>query len=113
MSKNYFAIERDNDVAETNGIYDKESETMVFDEVLDMSLEDLKIFDEIDTFVVVAMDAANAYFGDKDGDTLITLVGEDDVFIWSILMSKGDNEDDIRYNFIDWKKDGKNYRYQK
>ena len=113
MSKNYFTIERDKNVIETKGIFDNETQATAFDEVLDMSLEDLKSYDEIETFVVVAMDAANTYFGDKDGDTLITLVGEDDVFIWSIVMSKGDNEDDIKYNFINWKKDGKKYRYEK
>lgn len=113
MSKNYFTIERGKNVIETKGIFDNETQATAFDEVLDMSLEDLKSYDEIETFVVVAMDAANACFGDKDSDTLITLVGEDDVFIWSIVMSKGDSEDDIKYNFINWKKDRKKYRYEK
>ena len=41
----------------------------------------------------------------------INRFGEDDVFIWGIIMGP-DAEDGIRYVLVDWKKDGKSYRYE-
>ena len=109
MSKNYFAIERDNScwspviLAGSNG-------DPAFEEFLDMTYNEMKSSDKLTDFVVAAMDAANRKSGSKDRQTIVTLVGEDNVFIWGILMGPGEN-DMIRYSLVDWKKDGKNYRY--
>ena len=59
------------------------------------------------------MDATNQCLPNKDEQTIVTLVGEDDVFIWSIVIGVEDNGDDVRYALVDWKKDGKSYRYEK
>jgi hypothetical protein len=79
-----------------------------------MSYDEIKAYEHIDELIVGVMDAANEYFGSKnDEGTMITLVGEDDLFIWSIIIGPGDNDDEFKYSFVDWTKDGKNYRYKK
>ena len=62
------------------------------------------------TGVVAAMDAANTKTSSKDRHTIVTLVGRDNVFIWSVVMGPCEN-DMIQYSIVDWKKDGKSYRY--
>lgn len=110
MSKNYFAIERDNSCWDHMMLADKNGDT-AFEEFLDMTYDEMKSSDELTDFVVAAMNAANRKSGSQDRQTIVTLVGEDNVFIWGILMGSGEN-DMIRYSLIDWKKDGKNYRYE-
>jgi hypothetical protein len=56
------------------------------------------------------MDVADSMMDDVNTDVILTLVGEDDIFIWSIIA--GYVDDEIRYVLVDWKKDGKNYRYE-
>jgi hypothetical protein len=56
------------------------------------------------------MDATNNAINKSDDQTIVTLIGEDGVFIWSVIMGPGEN-DMVRYSLVDWKKDGKNYRY--
>ena len=111
MSKNYFSIERDgrclNNIMIRNG-----DSSVAFETVMDMSYDDIKSYDMIEEFVVCVMDVSNTTFGTIDKQTIITLVGEDDVFIWSIIIGP-DGDDQMRYAFVDWKKDGKNYRYEK
>ena len=108
MSKNYFAIERNGEchapviLADRNG-------NPVFEEFLDMSYEEMKTNALLEDFVVAAMEAADIVCGIDDDQTIVTLVGSDDVFIWSIIM--GYENDDIRYCLVDWKKDGHSYRY--
>lgn len=108
MSKNYFAIERNGEckipviLADRNG-------NPVFAEFLEMNYEEMKSSTELEDFVVAAMDAADRVCGVDDDQTIVTLVGSDDVFIWSIIM--GYENDDIRYCLVDWKKDGYHYRY--
>ena len=47
-------------------------------------------------------------------NALMTAVsGEDGVFIWGILVGTGDNDDEFKYSFVDWQKDGRSYRYEK
>ena len=111
MTNNYFAIERTGRCIET--LIMGEDGTILFEDLMKMSYEEMKAYDNIEGFVVTVMDMVNTYFEEDDEPTTITLVGDDEVFIWGILMSKGNDEESIQYSFIDWKKDGKSYRYEK
>lgn len=108
MSKNYFAIERNEQcwapviLADRNGNH-------AYEEFLDMSYDEMKNSALLEDFVVAAMEAADRNCGVDDDQTIVTLVGNDDVFIWSIIM--GYENDDIRYCLVDWKKDGHSYKY--
>lgn len=110
MSKNYFAIERDNECWDHMMLADHNGKP-AFEEFLDMNYTEMKSSNKLSDFVVAAMDAANRKFGSKDKQTILTLVGADNVFIWGVLMGSGEN-DMIRYSLLDWKKDGKSYRYE-
>ena len=109
MSKNYFAIERNGQcwnpviLADRNGDH-------AFEEFLDMSYDEMKNSALLEDFVVAAMEAADRICNVEDDQTIVTLIGSDDVFIWSIIM--GSENDDIRYCLVDWKKDGYSYRYE-
>lgn len=111
MTNNYFNIERDGKYVEK--VIIKYEGEIAFEDVMNMSYEEIKTYDKIGEFVTGMMDAANAYFQEGDSQTLIVLVGQDDVFIWSILIGPGDNDDELRYSLIDWRKDGNKYRYEK
>lgn len=107
---NYFAIERNGKcwapviLADHNG-------NPAFEEFLYMDYEEMKTSDKLEDFIVAAMDAADRKSVTEDDQTIVTLVGKDNVFIWGILMGRGDLGY-IQYSLIDWKKDGKNYRYE-
>jgi hypothetical protein len=107
---NYFSIERNGEcwapviLADHNG-------NPAFEEFLYMGYEKMKSSELLEDFVVASMEAANRKSKGGNDQTIVTLVGKDNVFIWGILMGPGEN-DDIRYSLIDWKKDGKNYRYE-
>ena len=109
MSKNYFAIER-NGECKTPVILADRNGNPVFEEFFDMSYEEMKNSALLEDFVVAAMEAADRNCGVDDDQTIVTLVGSDDIFIWSIIM--GYENDDIRYCLVDWKKDGCSYRYE-
>lgn len=109
MRKNYFSIERDNECWSPMVLGDYNGNA-AFEEFLDMSYNEMKSSDKLSDFVVAAMDAANRKSNSEDKQTLVTLVGEDDIFVWSILMGPGE-DDMIQYSLVDWKKDGKSYRY--
>lgn len=113
MTQNYFSIERADECIDH--VYIKrEDGAVMFEDIMNMSYDEIKACPYIDEFVVCVMDAANEHFGNKrDDKTIITLVGKDDVFIWGILIGPDGSEDRLRYVFIDWKKDGKSYRYEK
>ena len=107
---NYFAVERDNQCW-TNVLLADSNGDPTFDEFLDMNYDEMKSSDRLSDFVVSVMDATNNEIGKSDDQTIITLVGEDNVFIWSIIMGPGEN-DMIRHSLVDWKKDGHSYRYE-
>lgn len=109
MSKNYFAIER-NGECKTPVILADRNGNPVFEEFLEMSYDEMKVSALLEDFVVAAMEAADRVCGVDDDHTIVTLIGNDDVFIWSIIM--GYENDDIRYCLVDWKKDGRSYRYE-
>ena len=112
MANNYFSIERNGKCADKI-IIKCEDGKIAFENIMNMSYEKIKAYDKIGEFITGIMDAANAYFKDGDEQTLVTLVGQDDIFIWGILIGPGDNEDELTYALIDWGKDGKKYRYEK
>ena len=109
MSKNYFAIER-NGQCHTPVILADQNGDIAHEEFLEMNYEEMKSNEALKDFVVAAMEAADRVCGADDDQTIVTLVGGDDVFIWSIIM--GYENDDIRYCLVDWKKDGCQYRYE-
>ena len=111
MVKNYFSIERSGKCY--NGAVFRDNDgNIAFEELMNMSYDEVKEYDNMDVFVECVMDASNQLFGTSDEQTVITLIGEDNVFIWSVIVGTGDNEDDLKYVFVDWKKDGKSYRYE-
>lgn len=113
MTQNYFAVERSGQCVDHVNIK-LDDGTVAFEDVMNMSYDEMKIYSKIDEFVTAVMDATNQHFGSTDDEqTIINLVGEDDVFNWGILIGPGDVNDELRYAFIDWHKDGKSYRYKK
>ena len=111
MTNNYFALERGNECFD-NMYMANETGDVLFEEVMEMSYEEMKAYTNLDAFVDCAMDLSNKLFNSDDNQTVVTLVGQDDVFIWSIIMGPEEN-DMIKYVIVDWQKDGKKYRYQK
>ena len=102
----YFAIEHNQKCIDHIVLKDKDG-NVAFGDYLNFAYDEMKNRDDLDEFVVAMSGAAN------DGDeaqTLVTLVGDDDTFVWSIIIGKVDN--DLRYVLVDWKKNGKNYRYE-
>jgi hypothetical protein len=109
MSKNYFAIERNGQCWDHVMLAD-DAGNPAFEDFLSMSYEEMKSSERREGFVVASMVAANRKSGTEDDQTVVTLVGEDGVFIWGIIMGPGESNM-IQYSLVDWKKDGKNYRY--
>lgn len=107
---NYFSIEVNGEcyspviLADSNG-------NPAFAEFLDMTYDEMKNSEHLEDFVIAAMEAAERR-GDGEeeySDVVVTLIGEDDFFIWGIIMSAdGDN---ITYKVVDWKADGKHFKY--
>lgn len=111
MSKNYFAIERNGRCWSPVILHSKDGSDD-FANFMEMTYDEMKSNEYLDEFIVTAMEATNEASGTGDDQTVVTLVSEDGVFIWGILMGVGENDGDINYSLIDWKKDGKNYRYE-
>ena len=105
----YFAIER-NGKCWSPVVLMNENGEPIFNEFLDMDYEGMRSSARLEEFVVVCMNASNDASGTSDDQTIVTLIGDDDVFIWSVMMGPSEN-DDIKYNLVDWKKDGRTYRY--
>lgn len=106
----YFAIERNGDLWDHITIRENDG-NVVFTNYLDMSYEEMKSQEDLGSFVIAVMEATNAEVKHGDDQSIITLVGDDDIFIWSIIMGPGE-DGTVRYALVDWKKDGKNYRYE-
>lgn len=113
MQKNYFVVERSGKSIDNISIKRDSDGVIMFEDLMSMSYEEMKTYKNMDSFLDCMMDAANNFFHEGDDQTLITLIGSDDVFIWGILVGPGENEGSLKYAFIDWGKDGKKYRYQK
>ena len=111
MTKNYFAIERNQQTLDHVLIRDNEG-NILFEDLMNMSYEEIKNYEDLDAFVVCIMDATNHHFGESDEQTCVVLVGEDEVFIWGFIMGPGEKDGDVNYVLVDWQKDGKKFRYQ-
>ena len=107
MSKNYFAIESNQRYWEHVVLKDQDGNVR-FEDYLNKSYDEMYSSEDLEEFVIAVMDAAN---GDAGNNTVITLIGEDGVFIWGIIMGP-DEGDGVRYVLVDWKKDGNSYRYE-
>lgn len=112
MTENYFAIER-KDKSLDHVYLRLINGDIAFEDIMNMSYDEMKVYDKMDEFVTAVMDSANVYFKSIDEQTIINLIGPDDVFIWGILIGAGDEAGELKYAFIDWHKDGKKYRYKK
>ena len=103
----YFAIEHNQEYMDHVVIHDKDG-NIVFGNYLDMTYGEMKSSEDLEEFVVAVMDAARE---DDSEQVLITLVGDDNIFIWSIIIGS-DGDDGVKYVLVDWKKDGKIYCYE-
>ena len=102
----YFAIEHSQKCLDHVLIKNSDGNVM-FENYLNMTYDEMTSSDDLGEFVVAIMDCAR----DADrGQVIVTLVGDDDIFIWSIII--GTDGDNLRYVLVDWKKDGKSYRYE-
>ena len=110
----YFAIERNNqcwDHIDNKTLNRVNMIDVRLDELRNSTYDEMKKKHWLEGFVMAVMEATNELSGTDDDQTIVTLVGDDNIFIWSIIMGPGEN-DMIRYSLVDWKKDGKNYRYE-
>lgn len=104
----YFAIEHGNKYID-HVVIRNGDENVIFGNYLDMTYDEMKSRKDLDDFVMAVMEASNVVDSGND-QTIITLIGEDNIFIWSIIIGVVDEV--IRYNLINWQKDGKKYRYE-
>lgn len=105
----YFSIERNGQCWMPVTLANKNGDP-IFQEFLDMSYAEMKESFVLGDFVVAAMDAADSACNVDNDQTAVTLIGDDGNFVWGIIMSS-ENENDIRYLLVDYKKDGRSYRY--
>lgn len=106
----YFAIERNQNCFDHVVIRSRNGQVM-FKNYLDMTYDEMKSSEDLEEFVVAVMDSTNKRVDGPNDQTIVTLVGDDDIFIWSIIIGTEDSDGDIKYVLVDWKKDGKSYRY--
>lgn len=109
MSKNYFAIERNGNCWSPVALQSRNGDGD-FSDFMGMTYDEMKSDERLEEFVIAAMEATNEASGTDDDQTIVTLVGEDGAFIWSVMMGPGEN-DNIMYNLVDWTSDGHVYRY--
>ena len=111
MTNNYFAVEHNGTCAENMVIVNDNGE-IAFEDLMNMSYEEMKSYDDLESFVATVMEISEAQFGAKGHpETVVTLIDKDGVFIWGIVMAPGEG-DEIRYALIDWRKDGKSFKYE-
>ena len=107
---NYFAIERKGECYSPVILADSDGNP-AYTEFLDMTYEEMRDSEQLEGFVVAAMEAAESK-GDSDeeyNDVVVTLIGEDGFFIWGIIMSA--EGDDITFKIVDWQEGGKHFKY--
>jgi hypothetical protein len=106
----YFAIERNQQCVDHVVIKDK-NDRILFGDYLNTTYDEMKSREDLNEFVVAVMDATGKKIVSTNDQTIVTLVDDDDIFVWSIIIGTVDGDDGIKYALIDWKKDGNNYRY--
>jgi hypothetical protein len=111
MGNNYFVIERKDQCWENVDFSKYAAMTNKrIDYLKNATFDEMKRRYWLSNFVLDVMECANELSGTDDDYTVVNLLGEDGVFIWGILI--GPDNGKIRYSLIDWKKNGKNYRYE-
>lgn len=106
----YLAIEYNQHCMENVVIKDRE-DNVLFNHYLSMTYDEMKSSKDLEEFVETIMDVASKTLDNYNNQILVTLIGDDDIFIWSIIIGLTDDGEYIRYVLVDWKKDGKSYRY--
>ena len=106
----YFAVERNGHYFDHFILRDEENEVSSFENYLNMTYDEMKSQEDLEDFILSNMEAADAMFTNENDQTILTLVDDDNVFIWSIIMAS--DGDDVRYVLVDWTKDGNKYRYE-
>lgn len=101
----YFAVERDKNYWDHVVIKNRDGNVM-FGDYLNLTYDEMKSREDLEDFVVAIMSASEAV----TGNAIVNLIGDDNVFIWGIII--GPDEDEFKYVLVDWKKDGKRYRYE-
>jgi hypothetical protein len=104
VSKNYFSIERNGQCLDK--VILKFNDDVAFEDLMDMSYEEMKSYPEIEEFIVAVMETTSDLGGTQ---VIVNLVGSDEIFIWGIII--GVYNDDYNFVFVDWQKDGMKYRY--
>lgn len=105
MSKNYFSVERNGQCLDK--IIFKFEDKIAFEDLMDMSYEEMKSYSKIEEFVFAVMKSTEDIGGTQ---VIVNLIGPDGVFIWGIII--GIYEDDYNFVFVNWQKDSKKYRYK-
>lgn len=107
----YFAVERNQKCWDHVVMKDRDN-NIVFGHYLNMTYDEMKSSEDLEEFVVAIMDITSYEADSNDDQTIVTIIGDDDIFIWSIIIGTVDSDGDLRYVLVDWKKDGKSYRYE-
>ena len=114
---NHFTIERNGQCWESVDNIVNNRVNMVqsrIDELKVATYDEMKSKHWIEGFIMAIMEAADKLSGTEGNQTIVTLMDENDIFIWSIIISATENytkDFEVNYSFVDWKKDGKSYRY--
>lgn len=106
----YFAIERNGHCWSPVTLKSRNGDSD-FTDFMKMTYDEMKSNERLEEFIIAAMDATNMASGTGDDQTAMTLIGDNGVFIWGIIMGPA-ADGGINYNLIDWKKDSKSYRYE-
>ena len=113
MTGKYFVIEQNDKHVDGVVLLDAEGE-ILYEDLMNMSYEEMKTYDKLEDFLFTSQEASDSYFDTKGENTIVNLVNEEDTLVWGILFGPDpDNEEYLRYCFIDWGKDDKIYKYQK
>ena len=104
MSKNYFSIERNGQCLDK--VVLKFNDDVAFEDLMNMSYEEMKSYPEIEEFIVAVMETTMDLGGTQ---VIVNLVGSDEIFIWGIII--GMYDDSYNFVFVDWQKDDMKYRY--
>lgn len=109
MTKNYFAVEC-NDKHLDHVVITNDNGDILFEDLMDTTFDEMKAYSALEEFVAIVAEITETHTGTIEDHIALTLVGEDDVFIWGILIGPGEG-DELRYVLVDWKKDGKSFKY--
>ena len=107
---NYFSMEVNGECYSPVLLADRNGKP-AFTEFLNMNYDEMKNSEQLEDFICAAMEAAERRSDSEEeySDVVVTLIGEDDFFIWGIIMSaEGDN---ITYKVVDWQEGGKRFKY--